>query len=185
METGVAGAHDVWRRGAPTALVGAPDITQGFRFGVPGPEFMEWTGAGGGEMAAQSKAQFEAACVKLKASGGQQVNIDFTPFAAVAALLYQSSFVAERYSGLRTFLDGGSEGRAAGPEAALQQQRSLLNDDRLLPVTRTIIAGAGEGGGRGGEGEGGGWEGEGGGGRGEGRGERGEEEAKCGLWVLQ
>jgi hypothetical protein len=151
METGVAGAQDVWRRGA-SAAVGSPDLSQGFRFGVPGPEFMEWAGAGGVEMAAQSQAHFEAACVKLKGAGGQQVKIDFAPFAAVAALLYQSSFVAERYSGLRAFLDAGGEGRAAAPEAALQQQRQLGSDSRLLPVTRAIIAGAGEAGDRAGGG---------------------------------
>jgi allophanate hydrolase len=110
---------------------------------------------GGADMAAQSVAQFQVAIQRLTAAGGVLVPIDFTPFAKTAALLYQSSFVAERYSGLRKFLDAGSSSSSSasakasssssqGPEAALAQQRQLLTDDRLLPVTRTIICGAGE-----------------------------------------
>ena len=33
------------------------------------------------------------------------MDIDFSPFAAVAKLLYESAFVAERYSGIRSFLE--------------------------------------------------------------------------------
>jgi Asp-tRNA(Asn)/Glu-tRNA(Gln) amidotransferase A subunit family amidase len=105
-------------------------------------------------MASQSAAQFQVAIQRLTAAGGVLVPIDFTPFAKTAALLYQSSFVAERYSGLRKFLDAGSSSSSSSaakagsssssPEAALAQQRQLVTDDRLLPVTRTIICGAGE-----------------------------------------
>jgi Asp-tRNA(Asn)/Glu-tRNA(Gln) amidotransferase A subunit family amidase len=44
MRSGDAGAADVWRRSplpVPTPAAGA-----GFRFGVPGPAFTEWEGAG-------------------------------------------------------------------------------------------------------------------------------------------
>jgi allophanate hydrolase len=94
-------------------------------------------------MAAASKAAFAAAIARLEAVGGQRVEVDFAPFAEAAALLYQSSFVAERYSGIRTFLDKPSGGPAQQPEGALQQQRSLNDDQRLLPVTRAIISGSG------------------------------------------
>lgn len=93
-------------------------------------------------MAAQSAAAFAAAIARMKSCGGSLVEVDFTPFAEAAALLYQSSFVAERYSGIRAFLDRKQQ-TAAGPEGSLVQQRELLSDQRLLPVTRTIIAGAG------------------------------------------
>jgi allophanate hydrolase len=99
--------------------------------------------AGGPAMAAASKAAFAAAIARLEAVGGQRVEVDFAPFAEAAALLYQSSFVAERYSGIRTFLDKPSGGPAQQPEGALQQQRSLNDDQRLLPVTRAIISGSG------------------------------------------
>lgn len=98
---------------------------------------------GGPAMAAASKAAFAAAIARLESVGGQRVEVDFSPFAEAAALLYQSSFVAERYSGIRAFLDKPSGGPAAQPEAALQQQRSLNADQRLLPVTRAIISGSG------------------------------------------
>jgi hypothetical protein len=99
--------------------------------------------AGGPAMAAASRAAFAAAAARLESIGGQRVEIDFSPFAEAAALLYQSSFVAERYSGIRAFLDKPSGGPAQQPEAALQQQRSLNDDQRLLPVTRAIISGSG------------------------------------------
>lgn len=94
-------------------------------------------------MAAASRAAFAAAAARLESIGGQRVDIDFSPFAEAAALLYQSSFVAERYSGIRAFLDKPSGGPAQQPEAALQQQRTLNDDQRLLPVTRAIISGSG------------------------------------------
>ena len=37
--------------------------------------------------------------------GGQRVSINFSPFEEVARLLYESAFIAERYSGIRTFLE--------------------------------------------------------------------------------
>jgi allophanate hydrolase len=114
--------------------------------------------AGGDAMAAASAAAFAAAVERLQGCGGSLVAIDFSPFAQAAALLYQSSFVAERYSGLRSFLDQphaaevqgaqalAAAGVAADPvAAALLQQRSLASDQRLMPVTRAIISGAGAG----------------------------------------
>ena len=41
---------------------------------------------------------------RLKSIGGEQVDIDFKPFAETAILLYGGAFVAERYSG--EFLGG-------------------------------------------------------------------------------
>eukprot|EP00775_Hariotina_reticulata_P014156 gene14156-14294_t len=140
MQQGDAGAADVWRR-TPVAL---PPIGQQFRFAVPSEQFLDWEGPGGKAMAAESAAAFAAAVKRLEACGGTLVQLDFSPFAQAAALLYQSSFVAERYSGIRTFLDGSSGGPAAEGGDALLQQKSLLGDERLLPVTRTIIAGAGK-----------------------------------------
>ncbi|KAI8468534.1 MAG: allophanate hydrolase [Monoraphidium minutum] len=151
MRSADAGPADVWRRTpAPARRPPAPKAP--FRFAVPGPEFLEWDGAGGPEMAAASAEQFAAAVARLQSVGGTLVDVDFSPFAEVAAMLYQSSFVAERYSGIRAFLDAGAPGGAAaaaaggggGPEAALAQQRALNSDERLLPVTRAIISGSGK-----------------------------------------
>ena len=68
-----------------------------FRFGVPtGPEFH------GDAIAA---AAFEAAVSRLELLGGQAVAVDFAPLAQVAALLYGSALVAERYAAIKPFFD--------------------------------------------------------------------------------
>ena len=48
---------------------------------------------------------FQEAVKRLEKQGGRQVDINFSPFAAAAKLLYESAFVAERYSGIRSFLE--------------------------------------------------------------------------------
>jgi hypothetical protein len=47
MESGNAGPADVWRRSSPLPLAYSPGAPLTFKFGVPGPEFLEWTGPGG------------------------------------------------------------------------------------------------------------------------------------------
>ena len=48
---------------------------------------------------------FGDAVKSLEAQGGRRQDIDFSPFAATAKLLYESAFLAERYSGIKTFLE--------------------------------------------------------------------------------
>jgi len=68
-----------------------------FRFGVPNTlEFF-------GDEAAQDA--FEQAIVRLAGMGGIRVEIDYTPLARAAALLYESALVAERYAAIRPFFD--------------------------------------------------------------------------------
>lgn len=68
-----------------------------FRFGVPSaPEFH-------GDAAAE--AAFGDAITRLQAMGGTAVFVDFKPLAQVAALLYESALVAERYTAIRSFFD--------------------------------------------------------------------------------
>jgi len=64
------------------------------------------------------------------------VDLDFAPLCNVAKMLYETSFVAERYAGIRAFLESGQT--ATGPSL-----KDASSDDRLLPVTRAILAGAG------------------------------------------
>jgi len=68
-----------------------------FRFGVPS------TLAFFGDDA--SEAAFAHAIARLKAMGGVQVAIDYAPLAEIAALLYDSALVAERYAAVREFFD--------------------------------------------------------------------------------
>ncbi|MBK9439775.1 MAG: allophanate hydrolase [Comamonadaceae bacterium] len=68
-----------------------------FRFGVPNSlEFF-------GDVAAQDA--FAQAIVRLTDMGGIRVDIDYTPLARAAALLYESALVAERYAAIRPFFD--------------------------------------------------------------------------------
>jgi allophanate hydrolase len=46
MERGDAGPADVWRRSSPSPLSYSPGAPLQFKFGVPAPEFLEWTGPG-------------------------------------------------------------------------------------------------------------------------------------------
>jgi len=67
------------------------------RFGVPNTlEFF-------GDAAAQEA--FIQAIQQLTALGGSRVDIDYTPLAKAAELLYESALVAERYAAIRPFFD--------------------------------------------------------------------------------
>lgn len=53
---------------------------------------------------------FAEAAERLEGLGGVRVAVDFEAFAAAAAMLYTSAFLAERYSGVRAFLEAGQVG---------------------------------------------------------------------------
>jgi len=73
---------------------------------------------------AHAAAAFEAALARLPGLGVSVREVDLTDFFAVARLLYEGPWVAERHAAIRGFMD-------ARPEA-------------LHPVTRFIISGAGK-----------------------------------------
>ncbi len=81
-------AEDIYARRAPETLP-AP-VPARFRFGLPRPEQLEWFSDG------QSARLFAAAVERLKAMGGEPVEIDLDPLNAAAELLYQGPWVAER-----------------------------------------------------------------------------------------
>lgn len=92
-------------------LASAP-FAAAFRFGVPAsPEFY-------GDSAAQ--AAFAEAVARLQSLGGTPVSLDFAPLAQVAALLYESALVAERYTAIRGFFD--------------------THEDEVIEPVRSIIA---------------------------------------------
>ncbi|CAN5891224.1 allophanate hydrolase [soil metagenome] len=68
-----------------------------FRFGVPS------TLAFFGDDA--SEAAFNDAITRLEGMGGIRVEIDYAPLAEIAALLYDSALVSERYAAVREFFD--------------------------------------------------------------------------------
>lgn len=84
-----------------------------FKLGVPSRASQEFFGD-----ECQAEA-YQQALMQLQSLGAELVEIDFAPFYAVAQLLYQGSWVAERYVVI---------------ESLLQQQ-----PEAVLPVTREVI----------------------------------------------
>ncbi len=87
------------------------------RLGVPDAASRRFFGDGAAE------AAFDAALADLARIGAETVELDFTPLFAVAALLYEGAWVAERQAAIADFL-------ASAPA------------DALHPVTAGIIGGA-------------------------------------------
>ncbi len=73
-----------------------------------------------GDALAEKAYEFDLG--KLAAIGAELIEIDFQPFYAVAKLLYEGPWVAERYHAVRSIIEA--------------------NPDALYPVTRAIISGA-------------------------------------------
>ncbi|MFQ5993006.1 MAG: allophanate hydrolase, partial [Nitrospiraceae bacterium] len=97
------------------AQLGEPTAPDRFRFAVPSSSDLEFFGNG------EWRAIYEDGAARLRAMGGQKVEIDFAPFREVAALLYGGPLVAERLAGIRAFV--------------------AVHADAMHPVTRRIIEG--------------------------------------------
>ncbi|WP_441338974.1 allophanate hydrolase [Polaromonas sp. AET17H-212] len=90
-------AHDALDPYSRRLVLASEPFAPAFRFGVPATlEFY-------GDRAAE--AAFAQAVDRLQSLGGIPVAIDFAPLAQVAALLYESALVAERYTAIRSFFD--------------------------------------------------------------------------------
>ena len=70
----------------------------------------------------EAEGLYRKALVELERLGGEKIEIDYSSFRAVAALLYSGPWVAERLSAIREFMD--------------------THADEMNPVVREIIAGA-------------------------------------------
>lgn len=68
-----------------------------FKFGIP--DKLEFFGD------ADSEICFEESLSGLQDLGGEKRTIDFSKLSAVASMLYEDAFVAERYHGIREFFD--------------------------------------------------------------------------------
>ena len=107
-------AADAWSRPlpAPSLSTAPPSL----RVGVPHPAQRKFFGD------AAAEASYAADLERLAALGAQIVEVDFEPLHAVARLLYEGPWVAERYAATRALLE-------ASPSS-------------FHPVTRKIIEGA-------------------------------------------
>ncbi|MGE0650548.1 MAG: allophanate hydrolase [Alphaproteobacteria bacterium] len=93
-----------------------PSPAPTFRIGVPDAATRRFFGD------SIQAACFERALEDIVALGGEVVEIDFTPFFDVAALLYDGPWIAERYAVTEALLSGGA--------------------DAIHPVTRQVIEAA-------------------------------------------
>jgi allophanate hydrolase len=92
-------AEDPWSRRLALAPDGAP---RAFRFAVP--DVLEFYGDDA------ARDAFAKAVELLEGMGGHRVPVDFSPFLAAAALLYEGPWVAERLAAIRPFFESsGSE----------------------------------------------------------------------------
>jgi len=107
-------AADAYCKPSPTPRLIAPPPH--FTVGAPGPGQRRFFGDEEAERA------YTADLDKLAALGGEIVEFDFAPFAAVARLLYEGPWVAERYAATKALIES--------------------NPGALHPVTRAIIEGA-------------------------------------------
>jgi allophanate hydrolase len=82
----------------------AGDSPAGFRFGVPGADFLKELDYGG------TRADFERAVARLQRLGGEPVTLNFEPFYKAGQLLYEGAFVAERAASVKDILEQNPSG---------------------------------------------------------------------------
>ncbi|MHB8455700.1 MAG: allophanate hydrolase [Acidiferrobacterales bacterium] len=97
-----------------------------FRFGVPVRE-LEFFGN------SEYAALFDMAIEQLQMLGGERVEIDFEPFLEAARLLYEGPWLAERYAGIRDFLE-------CQPQALSPVTRAIIEQGRLPLAVDTFEA---------------------------------------------
>lgn len=98
-----------------------------FRFGIPRQADLEFHGN------PEGPAQFAQAVAHLRALGGMSVEVDLTPFRAVATLLYEGPWVAERYQAIRPFIE-------AQPEALHPVTRAITEKGAQISAPDTFAA---------------------------------------------
>ena len=111
----VAAAPDPLYPFSRATRLGEPEVRGRFRFAVPRPGDLEFFGN------VEWQAIYREGVERLRAMGGEMVEIDFAPFRAVSKLLYGGAIVAERVVGIRDFV----------------AERA----DAMHPVTRQIMEG--------------------------------------------
>jgi allophanate hydrolase len=109
-------ALDPYSRAPQPGEGAAPWLGGPFRFGIPSNAQLEFFGD------SEAASLFDAAIRRAELMGGTKVEIDFSPFRAVAELLYSGPWVAERYAAIQDFIES--------------------NADEMDPVVRGIISGA-------------------------------------------
>lgn len=97
------------------------------RFGVPRSDQLEFFGKD------EYARLYAEGLALLDALGGQRVEIDFAPLLAVANLLYEGPWVAERYAAVKDFFD-------ARPDAFLPVIRAILEKAKSYSAADAFTA---------------------------------------------
>lgn len=95
--------EDPFSRSMPYGADAAPWLAGRFRFGVPGPDQLEFFGD------TDAADLYQAGVQRLLELGGEKVEIDFSIFRLAADLLYAGPWVAERLSSIREFVAAHGE----------------------------------------------------------------------------
>ena len=101
-----------------------------FRFGVPRPDDLEFHGN------AEGPAQYAQAVARLRELGGTAVEVDLRPFRAVATLLYEGPWVAERYAAIRPFIEAHPEALHPVTLAITKKGASISAPDTFAALYR-------------------------------------------------
>jgi allophanate hydrolase len=104
-------AQDIYARRMPAGT--SAFSPERFRFGVPRAEQLVFFGN------SEAASLFGQAVERLKALGGEAVELDFGPFLAAARLLYEGPWVAERYAAIEDFI-------RQRPEALVEVTREII-----------------------------------------------------------
>ncbi|MFO1415626.1 MAG: allophanate hydrolase [Burkholderiales bacterium] len=107
-----------------------PAIRERFTFAVPQRDQLEFYGDGA------AAAAFGAAVSRVVELGGVPREIDYAPWRAVAATLYEGPRVAERHAAIRAFFD-------AEPDAVDPTVRGIVAGARRYSATDVFVADAG------------------------------------------
>lgn len=114
----------------PLQLASRP-FGQEFRFGLP--TVLEFHGD------ALAEAAFRDAVKRLRQLGGTSVPVDYQPLAEVAALLYDSALVAERYAAVRDFFDAHEDEVVEPVRSIIARGRSYSAADLVDAQTRLRV----------------------------------------------
>lgn len=118
---------------------------------APGPWriAVPWTGQLG-ELDPGWAAAYTSAADRLRAAGAVLRTVDLTPFTRAAAMLYEGAFVAERYTAVGAFVDGGSPDLDPAVAAVIGAARDIpahqlfADLDRLAALRASAMAALGD-----------------------------------------
>ena len=108
----------------PVPVAPAPRRPGPWRVAVPAPGQL-------GELDDGWERAYRAAVARLSAAGAELLSIDLAPFSAVAAMLYEGAFVAERYAAVGEFIEKHADADDLDPVV-----RRIITAGRDIPAHR-------------------------------------------------